>query len=65
MRPILPRYIGIDQPQVGFVDERGRLKAVPRTLSGHAPSRDLLKLRLYKRDQLVERGGVPLTPFEK
>ena len=66
MRPVLPRNIfGIDQPQIGFVDERRRLKAVPGTLSCHAPSRDLVKLPLYERNQSVEGGRVALTPFQK
>ena len=47
MRPVLPRNIlGIDEAQIGFIDERRRLQAVPRTLSGHTPSRDPLKLPL-------------------
>src|SRR6476660_7388410 len=65
MRPVLPRNIlGIDQAQIGFIDERRRLKAVPGTLSCHAPSRDLVELPLYERNQLVEGGRVPLTPFQ-
>jgi hypothetical protein len=36
MRPVVPRDIfGIDEPQICFVDQRRRLKAVPGTLSGH------------------------------
>ena len=65
MRAVLPGNIGIDQAQVGFIDERRRLQAVPGTLSGHAPSRDLLKLPLYKRDQSVEGSRIALTPFQK
>src|SRR5437588_2638606 len=66
MRPVLPRNVfGVDQPQVGFVDECSRLKAVPGPLSCHAPSRDLVELSLYERNQLVEGGRVPLTPFQK
>lgn len=66
MRPVLPRDIfGIDQPQVDLIDERRRLKAVPGTLSCHAPSRDLVELPLYERNQLVEGGRVPLTPFQE
>ena len=66
MRPVLPPNVfGVDQPQVDFVDERRRLKAVPGTLSCHAPSRDLVELPLYERNQLVEGGRVPLTPFQE
>src|SRR6478609_3887356 len=66
MRPVLPPDVfGIDQPQVDFIDERSRLKAVPGTLSCHAPSRDLVELALYERNQLVEGGRVPLTPFQE
>jgi hypothetical protein len=66
MRAVLPRNIfGVDQTQVGFIDERRRLKAVPGTLSCHAPSRDLVELLLDERNQLVEGGRVPLTPFQK
>jgi hypothetical protein len=35
------------------------------TLSCHAPSRDLVKLPLYERNQSVEGGWVALAPFQK
>jgi hypothetical protein len=54
--------LGIDEPQISFVDQRRRLKAVPGTLSCHAPSRDLVKLPLYELNQPVEGGLVALTP---
>jgi hypothetical protein len=57
--------VGIDEPHIGFVDQRRRLEAMPRTLSGHASSRDLMKLPLYERNQTAEGGLVALAPFEK
>jgi hypothetical protein len=66
MRPIVPRHIvGIDEPQIGFVDQRRGLEAMPRTLSGHASARDLMKLPLYERNQPAQGGFVALTPFQK
>ena len=63
MRAVPPgNVLGIDEPQISFVDQRRRLKAVPGTLSCHAPSRDLVKLPLYERNQPVEGGFVALTP---
>ncbi len=38
---------------------------MPGTLSCHAPSRDLVKLPLYERNQSVEGGLVALTPFQQ
>jgi hypothetical protein len=35
------------------------------TLSGHAASRNLMKLPLDERNQAVKGGLVALTPFEK
>jgi hypothetical protein len=62
----VPRNIfGIDEPQIRFVDQRRRLEAVSRTLAGHAPSRDLMKLPLYERNQSAQGGFVALTPFQK
>ena len=66
MRAIVPRHIsGIDQPQVGFIHKRSRLKAVARALTFHAPSRDLMKLSLYERNQLLEGRLVALAPFQE
>jgi hypothetical protein len=63
VRAILPwNVLGIDESQICFVDQRRRLKAVPGTLSCHAPSRDLVQLPLYERNQPVEGGLVALTP---
>ena len=66
MRAIVPRHIfGIDEPQIGFVDQRGCLEAMPSTLSCHAPARDLVKFPLYERNQSAEGGLVALSPFQK
>ena len=66
MRAVPPwNVLGIDEPQICFVDQRRRLKAVPGTLSCHAPSRDLVKLPLYERNQPVEGGLIALTPSEQ
>ena len=62
----MPRHIfGINESQIRFVDQRRCLEAMPSTLSGHASSRDLMKLPLYERNQSVEGGLVALTPFQK
>jgi len=66
MRAVLRRNIfGINQPQIRFIDQRGGLEAMPRTLSCHTSSRDLVKLLLYERNQSVEGGLVALAPLQK
>ena len=66
MRAVVPRNIlGVDEPQIRFIDQRRCLEAMLSTLSSHAPPRDLVKLALDERNQPAEGGFVALTPFQK
>ena len=66
VRAVLPRHVvRIDQPQIGLVDERRRLEAVPDALAGHAAPRDLVELVMDERNQLLEGGFIALAPREE
>ena len=60
---VLPaRVLPVDQPQVGFVDQRRRLQEVARPLSRHVARREAVQLLLDHRRQRVERGLVASAP---
>jgi hypothetical protein len=64
MRAILPADLfRLDQTQIGFMDERGRLEAVTGLLVPQMASRDLMKLTVDKRHQLLQGGFVALSPL--
>jgi hypothetical protein len=52
----------IDETQIGFVDERGRLQRVVRPLARHLPSRQPLQLRVNDRQELLQRGLIAILP---
>ena len=54
--------LGIDEPQICFVDQRCGLKAVPGTLPCHATPCDLVQVPLHERNQPVEGALVALAP---
>src|SRR5262245_65687124 len=57
MPPALPfGKILLDQPQVSLVDQRSRLQRVIRTLPAQVAVSQLVKLLVYDRHQLGERG---------
>src|SRR5262249_5461968 len=63
MSPALPfGEILLDQPQVGLIDERGRLQGVIRALPAKIAVSQFMKLLEYDRHQLVERGLVASAP---
>jgi hypothetical protein len=65
VRAVLPRDIlSADQSKIGLIDERRRLNTVAGALVTHLPPRDLMKLSIHKRNQLLERGLVTLSPPE-
>jgi len=55
VRPVLPRDLGIDEAQVGLIDERGGLKGVIRRFAPHVAMGDLVQLGL-------EEIAVPAQP---
>ena len=60
MRAVLPVHaLVIDQPHVGFVDERRCLKAVAGALAFHVAARQAAELLVHNRRQLGERALVP------
>ena len=66
MRAVLPLdRFSVDQADIGFIDECGRLQAVSHALSGHAAPRDLVEFLMDERDQSLAGGLVALPPLEK
>ena len=66
MRAVVPRdRLPVDQADVGLVDERRRLEAVPDALARHAASRDPVELVMDERNQALEGALVALPPFEQ
>ena len=66
MRAVVPLdRLPVDQADVGLVDERRRLEAVPHALARHAASRDPVELLMDERDQLLEGALVALSPSEQ
>ena len=60
---ILPAdVIDLDQPQIGFVDERRGLQGVPRTLPAHVPDRQPAQFGVNQWDEPVERVGLAPAP---
>ena len=63
MRAVLPVHaLVIDQPHVGFVDQRRCLKAVAGALAFHVAARQAAELLVHNRRQLGERALVPVAP---
>ena len=51
-----------DEAQIDFVDERGRLEAVPEVLSRHLATSNPMQLVVDDRDQPVECRVIALSP---
>ena len=63
MGAVLPVHLfEIDQPQVCFVDERGRLKRVAWPLRRHLSPRQPSQLLVDDRHELLQRGLVAVVP---
>src|ERR1041384_2223249 len=63
MSPILPvHFLLIDQPEVRFVDESGRLWGMSRILAAHKDTSQPAQFGIHKWDQFIERGLVTATP---
>src|SRR6266496_2972510 len=56
------RMILAHQLEVGFIDQRGGLQCMFRTLALHVAVRAPAQILINKRRQLVERSLIPLTP---
>ena len=63
MGAVLPVHaLVIDQPQVGFVDQRRRLQAVAGALAPHVVVRQTTELVVDDRHQEGERTLIPVAP---
>ena len=61
--PIAPLdIVGVDQPKVDLVDERGALERHARALVPHMTSRLRQELLVDERRELFERVLVPIAP---
>lgn len=63
MSTVLPTdVVPVQQANERFVDERGCLKHVARTLAPEVAAGKLAKLCLYEGYEFVESGTVPRSP---
>lgn len=63
MRAILPVHIRVDQPQIGFMDQRRGLERMSLGLAPELSPRQPAQLRIDERNQPVVRPIVPEPPF--
>jgi hypothetical protein len=54
------RLIHIDEPHVGFVDERGRLERLAGLFVGHSQGRELAQLIIHERQELFGSRRIAL-----
>ena len=52
----------IDEPQIGFVDERRRLEDVVWTFARHLPPSQATEVVMHDRNQLLERAIITISP---
>ena len=57
--------LGVDQPEIRLVHERGRLKAVVCPFVAHVPLGDAVELPVYERNEAIERALVAPSPSDK
>jgi hypothetical protein len=66
MRTVVPlNGPPVDQADIGFVHQRGRLKAVLCTLTGHATPGDAVELVIDERDQPLQGALIASTPLDQ
>lgn len=63
MRAILPVHVGLDQPQIGFMNQRCGLQRMSRGLTPELPPRQPAQLRIDERNQPVVGLIVPEPPL--
>src|SRR5206468_4254683 len=64
--PTLPDRLGvINQPQVGFVENGGRLKSMALPLPAHVMVGEPVQFRMHQREQLPQRSLVSAAPLAK
>jgi hypothetical protein len=63
MSPVLPLHaLVVDQPHVGFIDQRRRLQAVAGLLALQVVVRQTVELVVHNRGQSSERALVAVGP---
>jgi hypothetical protein len=63
MHAIVPRHPAEPaQPQIRLVHQSRRLQRMPRPLRAEMPARDGPELRIYERQESLERPVIPLLP---
>jgi hypothetical protein len=63
MRAILPVHIRVDEPQIGFMDQRRGLERMSLGLAPELSPRQATQLCIHERNQPVVRPIVPEPPF--
>src|SRR4030095_15391993 len=63
MRSVFPLNIfPVDQPNVSFIDQGGRLQQMTDAFLSHVASRESVQFCVYERGQFVERRLVSVIP---
>jgi hypothetical protein len=66
VRAVLPPdTAGVDQPQIGFVDQSRGFKGVVQGLAAHITVGQTTQLRVNQGDQPVEGGSFPAAPCQQ
>jgi hypothetical protein len=64
VRPVLPVDLPlVHEAQIGFVHERGRLKAVPVALEPQLARGDAAQFGVHERHQPIQRARIPAPPI--
>ena len=66
MRAVLPLHLpDINEPEVGLIDQCGRLQGMSGVLVTHMASGDTAKLRVNHWNELLESRFVPIPPRQE
>src|SRR5262245_3056010 len=63
MSPILPVDVGgVDQAQIGFIDQRGGWQGVARFLLTHVATSQPAQFFVYQGSELLQGSRIPISP---
>ncbi len=66
MSPVLPIDLGlVDEPHIGFVDQRGRLQGMARPFPAQMMIGQPAQLSIDERQQVIERAAIPFAPVKQ
>ena len=56
---------GVDQPQIGFIDQRGGLQGVPRILLTHVATSQPAQLFVHQGSELLQGSRISVSPGQE